>query len=454
VTPVAIVGGGIAGLAAAFELTLRSVPFTLFEASDRLGGLIRTDHVDGFTIEAGADSMLAQKRAGLDLCNELGLTPRLIVMKTPRTAFVLHGDRLCPLPSPSMFGIPATWRQLATYDLLSPGSRLRIALEPLVSRRRDDADEAIGAFFRRRFGRIATERLAQPLLGGIHAGDIDALSLSALFPRLAEAERSGRGVVRWVRQAARARDAGGAFRSLSAGMGELVDGLRKRLPADAVRVGAPVDALTHRDHTWEVASGGRLERFGAVILACPARTAATLLGPIDPEAAALCAGVRYVSTASVALAWTRAAVAHPLAGSGFVVARASAPVRLTACTWVSSKWDGRAPGGHVLLRAYFGGAHDPDVVDLDDDALVSVAVRELSAILSIEGPPHLARVSRWRQAGAQHEVGHRARIDQLEDRLRQHPGLHVTGSGFRAVGVPDCIADGRAVAASLSSSRV
>jgi oxygen-dependent protoporphyrinogen oxidase len=129
-------------------------------------------------------------------------------------------------------------------------------------------------------------------------------------------------------------------------------------------------------------------------------------------------------------------------------------VRLTACTWVSSKWDGRAPGGHVLLRAYFGGAHDPDVVDLDDNAMVDVAVRELSAILSIEGPPHLARVYRWRQAGAQHEVGHRARMHQLEERLRQHPGLHVTGSGFRAVGVPDCIADGRAVAASLSSSRV
>jgi oxygen-dependent protoporphyrinogen oxidase len=217
---------------------------------------------------------------------------------------------------------------------------------------------------------------------------------------------------------------------------------------------APVDALTHRDHTWEVASSGRLERFGAVILACPARTAATLLGPIDPEAAALCAGVRYVSTASVALAWTRAAIAHPLEGSGFVVARASTPVRLTACTWVSSKWDGRAPGGYALLRVYFGGAHDPGAVDMDDDEMVDVAVRELSAILSIEGPPHLARVYRWRQAGAQHDVGHRARVQQVEERLRQHPGLHVTGSGFRSVGVPDCIADGRAVAASLSSSRV
>jgi oxygen-dependent protoporphyrinogen oxidase len=452
--PTAIVGGGIAGLAAAFELTGRGVPFTLFEASDRLGGLIRTEQVDGFTIEAGADSMLAQKRAGLALCDELGLTPRLITMQAPRTAFVLHRGRLFPLPSPSLMGIPASWRQLATYELLPPRARVRVGLEPFVPRRGDPADESIGRFFTRRFGRTATDLLAQPLLGGIHAGDIDRLSLPALFPRLAEAERSGRGVLRLARQTARAGDAGGAFRSLASGMGELVESVRNRLPAASVRPQAPVHALAKRPGGWDVASPAGVERFGAVILACPARSAAQLLTPVDPDAAGLCATVPYVSTVSVALAWPREAIAHPLAGSGFVVARATSAGRLTACTWVSSKWPGRAPAGHALLRAYLGGAHDPEAVNLSDDAIVDVAVRELSAILSIDRPPRLTRVYRWREAGAQHEVGHQARMRELDGRLAAHAGLVVAGSGFRSIGVPDCIADGRAAAASTCSLRV
>jgi protoporphyrinogen/coproporphyrinogen III oxidase len=451
VTHVAIVGGGIAGLAAAFELSLRGVPFTLLEASDRLGGLIRTEYDGGFTIEAGADSMLAQKRAGLTLCDELGLTPRLLSMQTPRTAYVLAGGVLHPLPSPSLLGIPASLRQLMAYGLLPPSARVRVALEPLVPRRRDRGDESIAAFFRRRFGRVAVERLAQPLLGGIHAGDIEALSLPALFPRLAEAERSGRGVLRWVRQTARL-SGGGAFRSLAAGMGELVDSLRGRLAGHDIRLSVPVHGLEKHDGEWQVAADGSVVRAAAVVLACPAYAAARLLRPVDPDAADLCAAVPYVSTASVALGFPREAVAHPLEGSGYVVARSSAPGRVTACTWVSSKWEGRAPAGQVLLRAYLGGAHDPAAVDLSDDEMVDVAVRELSAILSISAPPSLARVFRWRAAGAQHEVGHRARVTALEERLRAHSGLFVAGSGFRSIGVPDCIADGRAVASAVAAA--
>ena len=450
---VAVVGAGIAGLAAAFELHARGAAVTVFEASTRAGGLIHTDRVDGFTIEAGADSMLAQKRAGVDLCAELGLTPRLLTMRSPRTAFVLHGGRLHPLPSPSLLGIPATWRQLARYDLLPWSARARVALEPLVPARRGSGDEAIGPFFRRRFGPAVAERLAQPLLGGIHAGDIERLSLPALFPRLAEAERSG-SVLRWARRSARASDAGGAFRSLAGGMGELVHAIVRRLPEDAVRLSLPVSALAPRDDHWIVTTAAGAEPFAAVILACPAPAVAALLAPFDPEAASLCAAVRYASTVSVALTWPREAVAHPLAGSGFVVPRAAGAGRLTACTFVSSKWEGRAPAGEVLLRAYLGGADDPAAVDLDDDALTGIAVRELSAILSIAGPPRIVRVYRWRDAGALHEVGHLARVGLLEQRLARHRGLLVTGSGFRATGVPDNIADGRAVAASLLSSRV
>lgn len=443
----AIVGGGISGLAAAYELAVRQMPFTLFEASARLGGLIRTEHVAGFTIEAGADSMLAQKRAALDLCAQLGLESKILAPKEPRTAFVLHGGRLHALPSPSMLGIPATGTGLATYSLLPPLARARIALEPLLPGRRGHADESVAAFFRRRFGAATVERLAQPLLGGIHAGSVDRLSLPALFPRLAEAEHSNEKVLRWMRRTARASGTRGVFRSLASGMGELVGALHRRLPAGAVRCDSPVRGLTRRGDGWTLATPAGPFECSGVILACPAHAAAALLAATDPSAAALCAATPYVSTVSVALAWPRTAVAHPLEGSGFVVARGASTARITAATWVSSKWDGRAPAGHVLLRAYLGGAHDASAVKEDDETLIATAVRELSAILSISGSPELRRVYRWFEAGAQHEVGHLARIASLEQRLAALPGLHVTGSGFRSIGIPDCVADGRAVAA-------
>ena len=441
-----IIGGGISGLSAAYELASRGVPFTLFESSNRIGGLVRTERVDGFTIEAGADSMLVQKRAGIQLCDELGLTPRLISMKERRTAFVLHRGTLHALPSRSVFGIPATWSEIARYSLLPVAARARLALEPLVPAKRDDADESVAAFFSRRLGASTVGVLAQPLLGGIHAGDVRLLSMPALFPRLAAAERSGRKVLRWVRESVRTRASAGAFRSLASGMGELVDAIERRLPAGAVRRDSPVVALTRREDSWNVVTPVETVTARGVILACPATVARDLLKDVDPEASALCGRVRYVSTVSVALAWPRALVGHPLDGSGFVVARASNAVRITACTWVSSKWEGRAPAGQVLLRAYVGGAHDPAAVGLSDTELSDTVVRELSAILSISGPPDLVRVFRWHGAGAQHEVGHLALIEQLEKRLAHHAGLFVAGSGFRSIGIPDCVADGRAVA--------
>lgn len=448
---IAIVGGGISGLSAAYELSKRRIPFTLFEGSPRLGGLVRTEHVAGFTIEAGADSMLAQKRAAVDLCSELGLEGRLISPNNPKTAFVLHRGTLHPLPAPAMLGIPATWRGLASYGLLPPSARARIALEPLVPVRRERGDESIASFFGRRFGVASVDYIAQPLLGGIHAGSVARLSLPALFPRLAEAEHAGPRVLRWIHLTA-GSNGGSAFRSLATGMGDLVETIHRRLPAASVRCNDAVTALTRSERGWRVATAAGATDYAAVVLACPAHAAAALLAPIDSEAAALCAAVPYVSTVSVALAWPRAAVGHPLQGSGFVVARKSNTVRMTAATWVSSKWDGRAPAGHVLLRAYFGGEQDPAAVNDHDATLRDAAVRELSAILSITGPPELARVYRWPNAGAQHEVGHLARMAALDQKLATLRGLHVTGSGFRSIGIPDCVANGRAVAAQAATT--
>jgi oxygen-dependent protoporphyrinogen oxidase len=450
-TPIAIIGGGISGLAAAYELASRGVPFQLFERASRLGGIIRTERVDGFVIEAGPDSFLAQKPAALELCHSLGLESQLISTTSPRTAFVLKRGRLHSLPSPSVLGIPATWRGIARYDLLGPAARMRLALEPLAPKPAQPGDESVASFFRRRFGPATVPLVAEPLLGGIHAGDIESLSLSSLFPRFVEAERRHGSVLRAFRNAPGTPPPDGLFRSLAGGLGDLVRALEDRMPAGSLNRDTPVESLVRIGEDWRVRAGGTLHTAHAVVLACPAREAARLLQPLDGRASELCNQVPYVSTVSIALAWPRGAVRHPLRGSGFVVARRANAVRITACTWVSSKWSGRAPAGTVLLRAFAGGSHDPAVVDLDDRAVVEMAVRDLSGILGITGPPLLSRVYRWRDAGAQHNVGHIARVAEIEGRLARYRGLVVAGSGFRSVGIPDCIADGRAAAAACVS---
>jgi oxygen-dependent protoporphyrinogen oxidase len=447
---VAIIGGGITGLSAAYELERRGISFTLLEASSRLGGLIRTEYIDGFTIEAGPESVLAQKPAALQLCEDLGLGPRIVSTLTPRTAFILNGSRLVPIPSPSLLGIPLTLKGILDYDLLPPLARVRLALEPLVPRARASGDESIASFFGRRFGRATVALIAAPLLGGIHAGRIDALSMQSLFPRFVDAEQSRGSVLRAFRQSHAGAAADGAFRSLSSGMGELVSAIGRRLPPGSVRLASAATTISKIGEGWRIGTPqGNIDAL-SVVLAAPAYAAARLLTSVDQECSALCAAIPYVSTVSVAMAFSREQVAHSLEGSGFVVAKTEDAPRLTACTWVSSKWAGRAPHGSVLLRAFLGSAADGLAIDLSDEELIDVVRRELSSVLRISGAPLLARVHRWHDAGAQHNVGHLERIARLEARLARHPGLFVAGSGFRAIGIPDCVTDGRSAAAAAA----
>lgn len=453
---VLIIGAGITGLTAAYEIARRGLRPLVLEASARSGGLIRTDRPAGFTIEAGPDSVLTTKPAAIELARELGLEPEIQTVRPPGGAFVLRGHTLYPLPRPSVLGIPQRWADLARYSLLPPAARVRLAMEPLIPARRDSQDESIGSFFRRRFGDASVDLIAQPLLGGIHAGDIELLSMRSLFPKLLIQERTHGSILR--APVPPSASAVSPFVSLRGGMDTLVQALERRLAAGAVRHDARVDGIERIPAGWRAGPG----EARALILAVPAHAAASLLRPIDAVAADLCAQVPYVSTVSVALAWPRTAIPHPLTGTGFVVARRPSTgsgrsraqsrgrhsdVRITACTWVSSKWEHRAPEGSALLRVFLGGAHDPDVVSLDDAALVAAARSDLARVLGITAEPSLARVYRWPNAGAQHIVGHRSRVETIEQRLAAHGGLFVAGSGFRSVGIPDCVADARRVAA-------
>jgi oxygen-dependent protoporphyrinogen oxidase len=442
---VAVVGAGISGLAAAYELQRRGVRVRVLEASDRLGGVIRSDRFDGWVIDAGPDSLLVQKPAAVALCRELGLGDRLISTLTPRTAYILRNDRLHALPEGSFLGFPLRLGALANSSLFSLGGKLRMACEVLIPRTEDDEDESIASFVRRRFGQEAVDYLAEPLLAGIHAGDVDRLSVRALFPRLVDAERQSGSIIRAFRALRMKLAPQGAFVSLPGGVAELADALIATFKPGTLVTGTRVTDLRRAAAFLIETTAGTVEAR-AVILAVPAYAAGGMLRGIHTGLAALCEDVPYASTATVAFGYRSDQIDHPMRGSGFVVPRVERSP-LLAATWVTSKWPHRAPEGHVLLRAFLGGGRDARRLDQTDAELIDLAREALAEVMPITGDPMFTRLYRWTRQSPQYEVGHLERMAAIELHLARVPGLFVTGSGFRSIGIPDCIADGRDTAA-------
>jgi len=443
---VIIIGGGIAGLATAYELHRQHIPFLLLEARPRAGGVILSEHIDGYTIDAGPDALLIQKPDGIKLCEELGLGSRLVPTKPPRLAFIQRGGVLHPLPASSVLGIPTRFGPFVGTRLFSWAGKIRMGGEMFVPRREDQSDESIGAFMTRRFGAEATTFLAEPLLAGIHAGDVDRLSVRALFPRFVEAERTHGSLLRAFRaQPTSQAPSDGVFRSLPGGLSELIRALAATLPAMSIRLNAAVKRVMRRESFLVESSAGESLEAQAVVIAAPAYDTARIVADFDRELSRLCGEIPYTSTATIALAFARSAVAHGLNGSGFVVPRAEG-TGILAASWLSSKWPGRAPDDRVLLRAFAGGSRDPRALERSDDELIRSSMDALRPLLGISGAPLLARVYRWERASAQHEVGHLSQMAAIDAAVARHQGLFVTGSGFRGVGIPDCIADGRATA--------
>lgn len=459
---VIVIGGGIAGLAAAYELQKqarragRALTITLLEREAVLGGKIRTERRDGFVIEGGPDTFIATKPWALDLCRELGLEGRLQgADMAARRVYVLHHGRLVPLPDGLAMMIPSRIRPLLATPLLSPLGKIRMGLDWLLPAGGGQEDESLGAFIARRLGRQAYERLIEPLMSGIYAGDGDRLSLQATFPFLKEWEREHGGLVRGALALRRKRRATlerveNAPRSLFLtprdGLSEIVQALQTALAGQDLRLGQAARALAPLEGGYRVTTeAGKRLTTRAVIVAVPAYAAARLLAPLDPTLADSLAGIEYASSATVSLAYAESDLPRPLDGHGYVIPRAEDRPAL-ACTWTSSKFPHRAPQGQALLRIFIGRAGQDGFEKHDDQSLLTIARREVASTLGLTAKPQLQRVFRWPRAMPQYNLGHPERLQTIDARLAQFLGLYLAGAAYRGVGIPDCIHSGQQAA--------
>lgn len=464
---VAVVGGGISGLATAYFLQEEfsksglAVESVLIEGQERLGGWILTENVGGCVIEAGPDSFLTLEPQAVDLCERLGLSDLLIGTNPARSrVHLVCGGRLRTLPDGLTSMVPTRLTPFLTTGLLTPWGKARMLLDVLMPRKRDGRDESLADFVRRRLGREALERIAEPLMAGIYAGDAGQLSMSANFPQLVELERRHRSLVLGTlaknRQAAPRQQHGGpkpTFMALRGGLGVMVDALVSQLKCTSILTGMKL--VTLRITPSQEEGGYELEledqtviHADAVVLATPAYVSAGLLKELDPRLASILSSISYVSTATVSLVYDRSDFARALDGSGFVVAPTEKR-KITACTWVSSKWPTHSPSGVVLLRCFLGRAGHEEVLQQGDNELCQLAQDELRSILGISAEPVLKRVHRCVQALPQYDLGHSEKLAALEEARGRLPGVFLTGAAYRGIGLPDCIKQGALTAANV-----
>lgn len=458
---VAVIGGGISGLAAAQRARELDpgATVTLWEASHRLGGVLKTEIEDDWLLEQSADNFITDPPAAIELCRRIGFESELLPTDDRhRAAYVVARGKLQKLPDGFTLLTAARLGPIVASPILSWPGKLRLFAEALLPARRDDADESFASFGRRRLGREAFERLAQPLVSGIYTADPNKLSMRAALPRFVDMERRHGSLYRGIRagkkQSGKDHHHSGARYSLfvapKRGMQSLVEALAASLPQPSIHLAQRVERLERLPTgRWRlVIAGGEPQEADAVIVACASRHAASLLAPLDADLAAELAAIEYAGCVIAQIGYRREQIAHPLDAFGFVVPEIERRPILS-CSFTSVKFPHRAPAGHVLLRAFLGGACQPHLHELDDDAIRQLALRELAELLGARGEPALFRVVRWQQAMPQYHVGHAERVDRIFSQARRLPGLALCGNAYRGVGVPACIESGQAAAAAV-----
>lgn len=471
-SPVVIIGGGIAGLSTAWYVQKQArargldPDYMVLEQADRWGGKIMTETVVGFgdqpfIVEGGPDSFLTQKPWALQLARELGLGDQILGTNDDRRkTYVLNKRKPTPLPDGVLLIVPTKVKPFALSPLISPLGKLRMGLDLFIPAKRDGQDETLADFITRRLGSEALDKIAEPLMSGIYNAEAERQSLLATFPRFRAIEEKHGSLIKGMLASRKASSNGAGpekqpqpkssmFASFRRGSETLVKELVSQLAGDLRLNTRLIGLQPQAGGGYQLTTGdGEHIRAEAIVLAIPAYRAADLVRDFAPEAAAGLAGIRYVSTGTISLAY-RAAEVDLLPGFGLVIPRSEERL-INAVTISSTKFDHRAPADHVLLRVFFGGSRSPQMMDVDDETLRTTVLSELKELLGLEARPLFERIYRWREANPQYDVGHLERVAAIESALPA--GIHVTGSPYRGIGIPDCIHQGQETAAQIGES--
>ena len=459
---IAIIGGGISGLSAAYELEKKRragvpVEYVLYEACPRLGGVLVTDRVDGCLVEAGPDSFITEKPWAADLCRELGLGDQLIGSNdSSRKTYIVTRGKLVVMPDGLMFMVPTKILPTVFSPLFSWRTKMRMAAEWFHPPHKAAADETVAQLVERHYGAEMVDLLADPLLSGVYGGEAAQLSVRAVLPRFADMEMKhgslGRAMLSARRKMAAAKrgPAPPLFTSLKDGMQQMVDALVARISQNAIRTATQVQSVIAQVGGWTVAAGYQSDHFDGLIIAAPASATSHLLEMADENLARELGEIRYSSSITVTLGYDESVRRTLPPGFGFLVPRSEGR-RMLAATFVHNKFPHRAPENRALVRCFLGGARDEEILQCSGEEIVRTAREELKQIIQLQSEPLFVRVYKWPGAMAQYGVGHLERLQRIETLCRKLPGLALAGNAFTGIGVPDCVRSGREAVGKLLS---